>query len=164
MQTRKSQHKRYILQEIARYPAIKEYKRRQIVAHAFGDINLRKTGQLLTCTDKALLRLSYDKPVTTEMIALVEPALVPFFDIDEALSLIVSNANRKHELHQTWDELIKGGETQRLEYLTPIDGLTCKWCRNYCQRPLKRRFNLPKNIAYNCNCPWFRGSVLPLQS
>jgi hypothetical protein len=159
-----AQYKRYLLREVSRYPAIKEWKRKHIVAHALGDFDLRKLGQPLTEKDKAVLRLSYKKPVTTEMIALVEPAFIPFFDIDEALSLIMSNARRKHQLHCDWDRLIKNSDTRSIELQTPADELTCKWCTAHSQKTLKKSFNLPKNIQYHCNCVWFRGAVIAQQA
>jgi hypothetical protein len=155
-----AQYKRYLVQEVSRYPAIKEWKRKHVLAHAFGDIDLRKLGKSLSERDKAQLRLTYRKPVTTEMIALVEPAFIPFFDVDEALTLIASNGRRKYQLHCEWINLLKRDDTRAVQLQTPIDGITCRWCKEYGNRALKKRFDLPKNIQYHCSCVWFRGAVI----
>lgn len=160
VKTKRPQHKKYAMNEIARYPAIKEWKWNIALAHALGEIDLRKTGRLLSSQDKSRLRLEYDKPVTSEMLALVEPALIPFFDINEALTLITSNALKKYEVHRQWNEIAQNGQAGSIFYLTCLDDMTCKWCRAYSHRPLKTRFNLPENIKRHCTCPWFRGSVV----
>ena len=155
-----AQYKRYLLREVSRYPAIKENKRKYVVAHALGDYDLRKLGSLLSDKDKIVLHLSYNKPVTSEMIALVEPAFIPYFDIDEALSLIVSSARNKHLLHCDWVQLVTNKSTLAIELQTPKDEMCCKWCVTHSHRAFKKRFNLPKQLQYNCNCLWFRGAVV----
>jgi hypothetical protein len=157
--TNVAQYKQYLLREVSRYPAIKESKRKYVVAHALGDFDLRKLGHRLNDKDKTMLRLSYNKPVTTEMIALVDPGFIPFFDIDEALSLIIFNARHKHQLHCDWQRMVSQSDIQAIEFQTPSDGMTCKWCVAHKQKALKKSFNLPKNIQYHCNCVWFRGTV-----
>lgn len=155
-----AQYKQYLLREVSRYPAIKENKRKYVVAHALGDFDLWKLGSPLSQKDKAALHLSYNKPVTSEMIALVEPAFIPYFDIDEALSLIVSNARNKHLLHCKWVQLVTNKCTLAVELQIPRDEMCCKWCVTYSHRALKKSFNLPKQLQYNCNCLWFRGAVV----
>lgn len=159
MHTKDPEYKNYVLREIVRYPAIKERKREIVLAHALGKLDLRKSGRSLTGQDKAALRLEYDKPVTKEMLALVEPELIPFFDVDEALTLIKSNAQKKYELHRQWNDLVQKRLAGSILYQACKDDMTCKWCVTYSHRPLKKRFNLPRNIKHHCTCPWFRGEV-----
>lgn len=156
----KAEHKRLILQELSRYPAIRENKRKLVVAHAFGELDLRKTGQLLTSDEKAKFGLNQGRPVSTVMIDLVEPGFLSCFDIDEALSLITINARNKYRLWSHWNDLVNAPEVSKIEYRTTVDDLTCRWCKERDRKLLRKDFRLPRHIDRNCGCLWFRGSVI----
>ena len=155
----KTEHKRYIQMELDRYPAIRPDKRRWIIAHAFGEIDLRKTGQLLTTDEKKHLGLQPRRFVSSAMISLVEPAFLPVFDIDEALSLIIANARNKYRISRVWDEMVLDLCTSKVEFTTSNDAMTCHWCKAHDHKLFARDFNLPRHIEKNCNCIWFRGRV-----
>ena len=87
-----STHRKFVQIEVNRYPAIKRDKQKLILAHYFGEIDLKKSGRVLTLEEKIFLRLDQGKHITTAMVDLVDPSFATIFDIDEALRLITHNA------------------------------------------------------------------------
>jgi hypothetical protein len=157
-----STHKDFVQFEINKYPAIRRDKRKLIIAHYFGEINLRKSGRALTLEEKQFLRMDPSKRITTAMVDLVDPGFATLFDIDEALRLIVHNAKDKYRLHQKWQQLADNTNVSKVRYQSPGDGLTCKWCHSMSDKTLKKKFNLTKHLKEYCNCIWFRGELLPV--
>lgn len=164
MPTKNPKRNHYILREIARYPVFKADKHRLIVAHVTGEMDLRKAGHLLTAEEKVKLRLNHRRPVSSAMIDLIDPGFVALFDVDEALSLIASNARNKYSLHRKWNEFVQDPAVNRLALEVPHDAMTCQWCRRLGGQPLKKRFNLPVGVDESCRCVWFRGDVVAMRS
>lgn len=157
-----STHKDFVQFEINKYPAIRRDKRKLIIAHYFGELNLRKSGRALSPEEKNFLGIEPSKHITTAMMDLVDPNFATLFDIEEALRLIVHNAKDKYNLHQEWQYLVGNPKVSKLRYQSPNDGLTCKWCHSMSDKTLKKKFNLTKHLKEYCNCIWFRGELLPV--
>ncbi len=157
-----STHRKFVQIEINRYPAIKRDKQKLIIAHYFGESDLRRSGRVLTLEEKTFLRLDLRKHITTAMVDLVDPSFATIFDIDEALQLITHNAQAKYRISRTWQDLVEAPQIIKIKLSSPSNKLTCKWCASLNEKPLKKRFNLPRNLEISCNCLCFRGQLHPV--
>ncbi len=155
-------HRKFVQIEVNRYPAIKRDKQKLILAHYFGEIDLKKSGRVLTLDEKKFLRLDQGKHITTAMVDLVDPSFATIFDIDEALRLITHNAKLKYRTSRTWQILTEDPLVSRIKFVSPMDKLTCKLCTSLHDKHLKKRFNLPRELEDSCNCLWFRGELQPV--
>lgn len=156
-----SAHKKFIQTEVEKYPAILREKKRLVLDHYFGEIDLRKSGRVLTQEEKIFLNIDQSRHITTAMIDLVDPSFTKLFDVDEALRLITHNTQNKYRLLRSWLQLSGSSNVSTIGFSSPKDGLTCKWCRSLSANPLKKKFNFPKHLEKTCNCTWFRGELQP---
>lgn len=157
-----SSHKKFVQVELEKYPAILRDKRRIVLDHYFGEIDLKKSGRVLTQEEKIFLNIDQSRHITTAMTDLVDPSFAKMFDIDEALRLITHNAKNKYRLLRTWQQLSGSSSVSSIRFSSPRDELACKWCKLLSDHPLKKKFNLPKYLEKTCNCTWFRGEIQSL--
>lgn len=154
-----SKHKRFVKIEVERYPAILRDKRKIVLRHYFGQIDLRKTGRVLTQEEKVLLNIDQSRHITTSMIDLMDPSFAGMFDIDEALRLISHNARNKYRLLNNWQQLSANANVTTIEFFSPRDRLTCKSCTSLTDSHLKKKFNFARYLEKTCNCIWFRAEI-----
>jgi hypothetical protein len=152
----------YFREEVEKSDYLKDESRQVVLDHLLGKIDILKSGNKLSPSEKKALGINARLTITSELVAVLNEKAIRLAHPAAIITNMWSRATSKKSRHEQIEKLRASG-VKKFKLMSCGDGNDCTWCQATQKQELSAQFDMDSAISEKCKCdPYCKCFIYPI--